>query len=419
MELRIDRLLSRLRHEPERVLEAIDRDPLLVRREKDGLILANATKELFTPREEHQLFAKGIVYRRDPYELVSLPLLKIHNLGERDVTVRELAALTAEGASVSFLRKFDGSMIQRFQHDGRVWFTTRGMLEGLSLGPTEDETHFDYLGAVRRIALNRFPELLQARPEWDQLTFVLELLHPGGRIITDYGDREDLVLLTVYDRQAHRYWTHRETHRLAADHSLCVTDVVTVSGHDLASQIDHMLAGIKGTDEEGCVINFETTEVLYRVKVKSPDYLRLLKLMVHCTYDATVEMLKTAPSLPSWPEFEETLKSRGAEKVPEEVLGVYREHYEKYAVFLRDCEHIREWAIRRTAALLTTIPEADPKTRRRLFAEAVRSEPLKALLFSACDGRLTTEKAGNHFESPEEANRVADALELPPRPPHI
>src|SRR5262249_41110829 len=105
MELRIDRLLAQLRDEPAAILPAIDADPLLVKREAGGLVLANAGKQLFPPQAEHQLYAKGIVYRRDPYRLVSLPLLKIYNLGERNVTAHDLTALAGEGARLHFLRK--------------------------------------------------------------------------------------------------------------------------------------------------------------------------------------------------------------------------------------------------------------------------------------------------------------------------
>src|SRR5687768_7095878 len=93
MDLRTDRLLAALRADPAGVLARIDADPLLVKRTSGPLVLANASKELFTPREPHQLYAKGVVYTRDPFALVSLPLVKIYNLGERGVTVADVAGL--------------------------------------------------------------------------------------------------------------------------------------------------------------------------------------------------------------------------------------------------------------------------------------------------------------------------------------
>src|SRR4051812_30676209 len=79
MRLRLDELLQTMRDPRGGVRAAIDADPLLLKKVSGDLVLANAGKELFTPQHEHQLFAKGIVYRRDPYRLVSLPLVKIYN----------------------------------------------------------------------------------------------------------------------------------------------------------------------------------------------------------------------------------------------------------------------------------------------------------------------------------------------------
>src|SRR5437868_5327855 len=156
MELRVDRLLNDLRADPGAILSAIDTDPLLIRRTSGDLVLANASQELFTPQAQHQLYAKGIVYRRDPYRLVSLPLIKIYNVGERDVTVADLAGLMDEpDARLRFLRKMDGSLIQVFREDGRMYFTTRGMIEGArGRWDERDEDNipeFDFLGEARRL----------------------------------------------------------------------------------------------------------------------------------------------------------------------------------------------------------------------------------------------------------------------------
>src|SRR3954467_941173 len=113
MELRLDRLLAELRDRPQDILAAIDADPLLIKRTSGDLVLANASQELYTPQAQHQLYAKGIVYRRSPYRLVSLPLVKIYNVGERDVTVGHLTRLASEpGVRLRFLRKIDGSLVQ-------------------------------------------------------------------------------------------------------------------------------------------------------------------------------------------------------------------------------------------------------------------------------------------------------------------
>lgn len=402
MELRVDKLLALLREQLEQILASIDADPLLIKRELDGLVLANAGKELFTPQTEHQLFAKGIVYRRDPYRLVSLPLLKIYNLGERNVTANDIERLTAEGARLSFLRKYDGSMVQRFQVEGRVYFSTRGVLEGIDLGFTEGN-NFDYVAAARQIAHERYPFLASAAAELEGLTLVLELLHPEGRVITDYGDRRDLILLAVFDHRTHTYWPYSRLQSFASAHRLTLTDALSPTGATLIEQIDALHASLAGTDQEGSVVVIESAEqVVYRVKLKSPDYLRLLKLMVNCTYSATQEMLDQYAQFPPWTEFEASLQQLGTESVPEEVMGVYREHYQKAYAYLQDCETLRSWATER-AQQLKGSEEVDPRLARKLYAQLALQECHPALLFAAYDGRLTLPKVREYVRTPEEA----------------
>src|SRR5687768_13503094 len=203
MNLRLDHLLDALRARGADVLRAIDADPLLVKRQSGELVLANAGPLLFTPQEPHQLYAKGIVYRREPYALVSLPLVKIYNLGEKSVSVADLAGIAAGAgnARLHFLHKLDGTLLQRFQRDGRVYFTTRGMIEGGPCYGAQDEDAperlkgFDFLGTARRIATERYPALVEPRPEFVHVTLVFEFIHPETRVITNYGARDDLIIL--------------------------------------------------------------------------------------------------------------------------------------------------------------------------------------------------------------------------------
>lgn len=401
MELRVDRLLQTLRERGPAILEAIDTDPLLTKREAHGLVLANASKALFTPLAEHHLFAKGIIYQRQPYRLVSLPLLKIFNLGEREVTVHDLAALLQPDTQLRFLRKFDGTMIQRFQHDGRVFFTTRGMLEGAYLPPgdAQDEDSppsqamFDYLDAAKTLAREQYPTLAQPHPELEGLTLVLELLHPEARVITDYHGRRDLVLLAVFDGPRHVYWPFAAVHDLATRLGFTATDVLQPMGTTLAEQIDHFLASLAGSDEEGTVLVVESPhEVIYRVKVKSPDYLRLLRLMVRCTYTATAEMLESLPTFPAWSDFQALLQAQGSDNVPEELLNVYREHYDTHVQYRASGQTLIAWSEARIAALKALLPQGDPREVRKALAALVQHEPHPGLLFAAYDGRLTWEK---------------------------
>jgi hypothetical protein len=424
MKLRLDHLLEELRLHGAEILAAIDADPLLIRRQAGPLVLANAGAALFTPQEQHQLFAKGIVYRREPLEVVSLPLVKIYNLGERDVSVADLTGLSdAPSARLHFLRKIDGTMIQRFQFDGHVYFTTRGMIEGgPSVGVQDEDApagsrQFDFLGTARKLAEQRYPALCESRPELEGLTLVFEFIHPETRIITNYGERQDLILLACFDRREWRYRTFTEIKALATAHALTVVDELNPPGNSLAEQIDTLLTSIAGTDQEGTVIAIEHEHrVVYRVKVKSPDYLRVLKLVVTCTYSKTVEMMEAHPEWTGWPDMELHLRGLGREQVPEEVLEFYKEHYDTHAGYLSDCERLRNWAQNLAERVLTEVraETSEPQERRLLrkaFAARAIKLPLSPLLFSAFDGRLDVDGVRQFARTPAEAREALSKLE--------
>jgi hypothetical protein len=423
MELRLDHLLTRLRERPAEILERIDRDPLLVKRESGGLVLANASQVLFTPQEEHHLYAKGIVFRRDPYRLVSLPLIKIYNLGERQVTVTDLMAL-GSGAPVQarFLRKLDGSLVQLFAADGRTWFTTRGMIEGAAVprGAADDEARerkadFDYLATARRLAEEKYPALLEEPAALEHRVLVFELIHPQARIITDYGDREDLVLLAAFDLRHHRYLGYADLLTLGQTYQLSVVDALTPRGDSLAAQIDDLLAALAGTDQEGSVLTFERgDQVIYRVKIKSPDYLLLMRLLSQCSYAQTVALLDANPHLGGWPDVEAYLREQGREKVPEEVLAFYRQYYEMFQAYRADCAAMIGWAqevYRRLHAAVAADATVDPRQYRKAFAALATRYPYATLIFAALDGRLDLERVRKHLPTPDEARQAVEATQ--------
>ena len=397
MELRLDRLLENLRNRTQEILSEIDADPLLVKRESGGLVLANASKALFSPQVEYQLYAKGIVYRRDPYQLVSLPLIKIYNVGERDVRVADLSDIAAEpGVRMRFLRKMDGTLIQVFRADGRVWFSTRGMLEGARWQFNEEDEDrlpgFDYIASAREIAQGLYPRLLDEPDVLDGRTLLFELIHPQARQVTNYGEREDLVFLGCFDHRRCAYLTHEAVHQLGARFGLTVVDALSPPGNGLLEQIDGLLASLAGTDEEGSVVCFEARdEVIYRVKVKSPEYLQLMRLLAFCTYERTVEMIEGNSRVRTWEDLRAVLQELGRDRVPEEVLVFYRQFWDRFQAYLANLERLQHWAseeCNRIDAEVRREVGGDLGNFRKSFAARAIKSPFSGLLFSALDGRL-------------------------------
>lgn len=417
MLLRIDALLDDLRNREAEVLAAIDADPLLLKRESGPLVLANATQRLYTPAEQHQLYAKGIVYRRAPYRLVSLPLIKIYNVGERGMTAAELSSIAAEpGTRLRFLRKLDGSLVQAFWADGKAWLTTRGMLEGAAGRYEDDEENrvpgFDFLANARQIAETRYPALL-TREALEGRTLLFELLHPAAPKITNYGQRADLVLHSCFDHGRYQYLDYPALAALAGRFGLTAIDALSPIGATLAEQIDSVLAQFKGTDEEGSVVCFEREgHVTYRVKVKTPDYFQLMRLMAFCTYARTVEHIDISGA-ETWEQLKAHLQAQGNDLVPEEVLVYYREYWDEWQAYLADLTKIATWAEAQRAAIDAAIGGSAgrvPNEYRKLYALEATRRPEKKLLFAALDGRLDRARMRKIVPGPKEAREVLASI---------
>lgn len=379
--LRLDHLLARL---PEH-LEAIEADPLLKHCESNGLRIYNCRKKLYTPLEEHQLLAKGIVLAGSPPRLVSLPYIKMYNPHERpEVMTLALDLWEDPDITVNFAEKLDGTMVQTFVHDGKVIITTRGMIEG---GPKADADCFDYLGKSRAFFEANHPKVLNAMGH-QGMTLLWEYIHPDSRVVTDYGGIESMTLTGAYLRDGTfvgSYADHLMVGGLGFVFGVPSVDCWELHGSTLQARMKSLADRIAGTDKEGCVISFEENgEVIHRVKCKGADYIRLMRLMAHCTYKATRAHLEANPQISTWAKFRAFLLDQGNDAVPEEILDTYKEHWVRYIKCTWVCSHIAEYV--RGIGL-----EVDWKaSSRKEYALWVKTlpQPLHALFFSVLSKKV-------------------------------
>lgn len=331
-DMKLPYLSNLLRNHEEEILTLIDNDPLLRKRErKDGLVIANASKSLYEPEYEHQLFAKGIVYQRNPYRLVSLPLIKIHNYGARDFSDRACEDLcNTEGITLTFPEKKDGTMIQVFEHCGEVIFTTRSVMEDSYVVGQEDEDDFvPYVQIARELAEKKYPKLLNPS-HLEGRSLVFELVHPTSRVVTDYGDTEELCLIAVYDLISHAYWDSAKVSNLASflETPSCF---YIYKGRDLNDGLASVNASLKGRKDvpEGVVICFEKDGIIHhRVKYKMEEYLKRHTLKFQVSLKSVALMLWNKPELHDWDAFHSFLKEQGLTE--EEVEDVYREYFDEF-----------------------------------------------------------------------------------------
>jgi hypothetical protein len=380
---RLDELLTLLERVPREILEHIERDPDLLRRERgDGLVIANASQSLLTPQRLHQLYAKGLVYERNPLHVVSVPLLKLYNHGESDRVDRLTERLDRRaGVRVVAPVKEDGFLGQIFAHGGRVHIATRGMLEGIHEAGDESVPH---VAIMRELVERQHPQLLDAGLVGDR-TLHFEVIDPRTAQVTRYGERSQLVLISVFDGGGYRYWTHDELDGWAREHGL---RPVSIRGE--SDELQGALARVEELDgasriPEGVVASFETdAEIVHRVKCKTADWHRHFRALYRVDQTEVSRALWHEPRLRGWEVYRRHLLEEG--RLQEEFLDAYRGFFDAHMAWLERCEERVERARRRLREVLAEIEADDdiaPDERTRQLAATVRErwpEEMRAIM---------------------------------------
>lgn len=330
-------LLDIFKMNEEDFLRAIDTDPLLKKRENAaGLVIANATPRLGTPAMEHQLLAKGIVYTRNPYKLASLPLIKVYNHTETlladDLTTR---LSQKEGMHLILLDKADGFMVQCFEHQGQVYFTTRSVIEG-SMRAEDD--FFDYVAEARSIAGEKYSALLDPT-FYKGRTLIFEAITPNEPTgITEYGEERDIRLIAVFDNEALQYMPYHDLLSFAATHNFFCTPEIVSETRDLESMLDE----IKKLEDsahlpEGGVLCFENEHgVVHRVKIKTNAWASEFRLQNNCTTGRVAEWCLNDTALNDTKVFEGLLRTLNI--VHPITHALYMDAHAEYLKWVQECE---------------------------------------------------------------------------------
>ncbi|MFJ9413647.1 RNA ligase [Streptomyces sp. NPDC101227] len=209
---------------------------------------------------EATLRCRGLVADDVTGEIVALPLAKFFNVGEHGTGQPYAPALPDEPFEV--YDKVDGSLAVLFHYAGRWHVATRGSF-----------TSTQATWAQRLLESKDTCALVPG------VTYLAEILYPQNRIVVDYGDRRDLVLLAAIAKDG--------TEIPLADAAACwqgIGSVVTVwPGMPLAELLalaeSNQLPGGRaatGTDAEGFVLRFASG---VRAKAKLSEYIRLHKVL--------------------------------------------------------------------------------------------------------------------------------------------
>lgn len=270
------------------------------------------------------LVCRGLILDRDG-EVVARPFRKFFNYG--DPQAKDIPSEPFE-----VMEKIDGSLGILYYLEGLPYIATR--------------SSFTSRQAIEASAMVREQDLERI----EGVTPLFEIVYPGNRIVVDYGDRRDLILLAAICNQtgndlplprysgslAHRY-----------------------------GQIDlERLAGMERPNREGFVVVFESG---YRLKVKFPEYRRLHKILTGVSERMIWESMRDGDDLDSL-----------LAGLPDEIYAWISQTRER----LRQ-EFDQQW----TSA--TGVFERRPSVsdRKTLAQYFIQSEANAAVLFRMLDGK--------------------------------
>lgn len=207
---------------------------------------------------------RGLVADDVTGAIVAWPFEKFFNVGEHGLGLPYAPALPVEPFEV--YDKVDGSLGIVFHYDARWHVASKG-----SFTSEQATWATRWLRAADTSALD------------PRHTYLVEILYPENRIVVNYGERRDLVLLAAY--------TQDGTERALADVADEWQAVGTVVRSWPAPELGRLLAmtadniridgqAVTGTDAEGYVLRFASG---VRTKAKTADYVRLHKVITGVT----------------------------------------------------------------------------------------------------------------------------------------
>ncbi|OKJ64932.1 polynucleotide kinase [Streptomyces sp. CB02009] len=207
---------------------------------------------------------RGLVADDADGRIVALPLPKFFNVSEHAAGRPYAPPLPDEPFEV--YDKVDGSLGVVFHYDGRWHVASKGSF-----------TSVQATWAQRRLDAADTAGLTPG------VTYLAEILHPGNRIVVNYGDRRDLVLLAAFDRDG----TEVPLAEAATGWQGVGSVVRTWPAMDLAELValtesNTLPDGHRatGTDAEGFVLRFASGR---RAKAKLAEYVRLHKVLTGVT----------------------------------------------------------------------------------------------------------------------------------------
>jgi hypothetical protein len=224
---------------------------------------------------------RGIIVNRDTGEIVARPFEKFHNYG---AVVGEYAGAGGPQAAGAFgepvvWEKMDGFMCTLYRWENKDYIASKGSFHSI---------HAKWATAQIRAKFgDRLPLVLGGK------TLVFEGLHRDLRIVIDYKERQELVLLAVIDNETGKEYSTESLESVATElgFNTPLNFQLTLEQARAAS------LGYGKCDEEGYVLTWYRDGVPpFRLKMKFIEYLRLHRMVTGVSPKRIWEVLATEQS---------------------------------------------------------------------------------------------------------------------------
>ena len=302
---------------------------------KDHPIIPSVTLYNYTPRaqferawDEHVLQARGLIVDSKTGEIIARPWPKFFNYDEVQVPL-------PWDEPFDVTTKMDGSLFIATRSRGDLITATRGSFESTQ-------------AVWGRQLLGKYAAEMR-----EGVTYLFELIHPENRIVVDYGDRRELVLLSMIQSSTGRELPLVYGGVSVVEHHLFVGGIRDGAG----------LLDLETSNAEGFVVRFRDGR---RVKVKFAEYRRLHKLVTGVSTKTIWEALRDGISL------DEML-----ERVPDEFNEFVRSTIAELREKFEDMESVG----RELAESVRHLPT------RKEQAAIVSRHPCSAVAFAVLDGK--------------------------------
>lgn len=281
---------------------------------------------------------RGIIYD-DELNIVARPWRKFYNLGQVDLP------FDMNDSNIEVMDKMDGSLGILYW-DGDGWaIATKGSFASDQAKHATDlfrKKYGPYIDGVE--AMFR--------------TYLFEIVYPSNRIVLNYGDMDDLVLLGCVDKFNGKYYGPRDA---AASLGWTGPVVKTFNYDGIADALEHM----NRENAEGYVIRKQN----FMVKAKQEDYVEMHRVVTNLSEKRVWEAMAAD-------RLQELI-----DIVPDEWHVWLSDIVLKIA---KDFNHVKDQALLEFGLIKWALP---PEFERKDFAKAAARSANAKFLFMLLDGR--------------------------------